>query len=93
MLKSLIFRVESDFGFRPEGVAMDFDKIERHVQARSSRLLKTSDSICTPELEVQDPATLQIIYYCNCKEGILGSQNSCYMCAALPLNLLSVKLA
>ncbi len=52
MLKSLIFRVESDFGFRPEGVAMDFDKIERHVQARSSRLLKTTDSICTPELEV-----------------------------------------
>jgi hypothetical protein len=52
MLKSLIFRVESDFGFRLEGVAMDFDKIERHVKARSSRLLKTSDSICTPELEV-----------------------------------------
>jgi hypothetical protein len=52
MLKSLIFRAESDFDFRPDGVGIDFDKIERHVKARSSKLLKTSDSVATPELEV-----------------------------------------
>jgi hypothetical protein len=55
MLKAMLQRAEGDFLYRPEGVGVDFDKIEKHVQVRASKLLKTSDCLATPELEVPVP--------------------------------------
>jgi len=44
--------VECDLEFQPEGVGIDFDKIESHVQARSTKLLKAANCITTPAFEV-----------------------------------------
>jgi hypothetical protein len=52
MLKAMLIRAERDFDYRPEGAGIDFDKIKRHVSARASKLVKTSESFITPELEV-----------------------------------------
>ena len=57
VLKAILVRAECDFEYRPEGLGIDFDKIERHVNSRSTRLLRTSDSVFTPELEVPLPRT------------------------------------
>ena len=80
MLKSLIFRAESDFDFRPDGVGIDFDKIERHVKARSSKLLKTSDSVATPELEV--------IFFCSgcTTNSLLNAHNNSHAKTFIGLN-------
>ena len=47
----------ADFQYRPEGAGIDFDKIERHVSVRSSKLLKPHDSVFTPEFEPPVPRT------------------------------------
>ncbi len=52
MLKAMTHNVECDLEFQPEGVGIDFDKIESHVQARSTKLLKAANCITTPAFEV-----------------------------------------
>ena len=52
MLKAMTNNVECDLEFQPEGVGIDFDKIESHVQARSTKLLKAANCITTPSFEV-----------------------------------------
>ena len=77
-------RAECDFEFRPEGVGIDFDKIERHVQARSSKLLKTSESISTPELAVyfccnfQSPAQQQPSGHRRYDESSQANETECF---------------